>query len=168
MSNLKQIQIDTFNAWHDRFMANIRRDAKNLEESKFIAKMVLDAEKLRGHLMVTDKDLEQSEFMVKVGYGRCKFIGLPVTAAGLAILLLGCNSPGDIVMNVMIAKKQYELLKDKAGPLADAEFMMPLFGQGCIDQAFYSEMWDLQKVGGTNMLDVLTPEHFQQTAVALV
>lgn len=166
MSTLIQTKRDALNAWFDKFVIGIRYDLKDKEEAISMAKVLLDSERLRGPIMVKEEDLQPGDHLIKTGLILSRNLKLPVTAAGLAMLLLGCNQPTEVLMNVVFAKKQFELVKGMCGPLADAEFMTMFFGQGTIEASFYREMWKLQQVPGhagpENFLRTVQEEDFKE------
>jgi len=185
MSAKKQIERDGLLMWADTFMKRIRYDYFNMTEAKSICNTVLKGEKEIGPVMAEMHNIPTEERLIRAGLAQCHLWRLPITRAALGILLLGCDSENGVrnehrqmMMNTAIAKCQYELLKDTLlheegqAPLADARFVMGVFGRGTFDRVFYQDMWSLQVSlsddGIKNLLENVTADDFEQSLALVV
>lgn len=169
MSQINQLSKDAVNAWCDAFLRNMVLDTKDKETVKSVANILLSSERTRGPLIVNEADLRsEDDRLAIIGIKLCQRLELPVTASGLAMLILGCHDFKQVLMNVAIAKRQFELVKEITAPLADAQYMMLLFGEGTYTKKFYNYMWKLQSTPDGNFLALAVASDFQQTPQPVV
>ena len=91
------------------------------------------------------------EFLYQVIDKRSKHIGLNLNPYVITFLMFLSRSPGTAVMYIYYIKSKYVA----ADIIVDMHGLTMLFPMGFPTEEELSKLWDMQKVGGNNMLDML-------------
>jgi hypothetical protein len=91
----------------------------------------------------------QDTFLFQVAEKRLRFMQMQPTMSSLAFLAFLCRSPGEVVMYITVLRRKLGPVKLNMGNIAE------VFPTGFLSPAQLSRAWDAQKLGGSNLVDVV-------------
>lgn len=137
-----EVLIEKLVSWAAKFISNQQPMSYALSEA-FIKIMLMETKN------AAVPDQIKSSFMYQVLELRFKTIGVEPTPHVIAFLSFLVKSPGEAVMFM------YALRVRNGKGLLNMNLIAYIFMTGFPSEEHLSHMWDEQKVGGANMLDMV-------------